>query len=470
MVDVIRKAFKRYSSYRTEVQILLLLAFLLLVISPAYNRSRASSPLKLSDLPVLSLEGFQRVLVVAPHPDDESIAAAGLIQESLAEGKEVKIVVMTLGDGQPFAPLAIQRHLGTRASDYVSMGNRRYAEALAAAEHLGVSPEQIDFLGYPDRGLMPLWLQNWKVDCPYRSVWTRSTAVPYAHVYRSNATYCGSDLLGDLAEILSDYRPDLVLIPHPNDDHPDHRATANFVRLALTLLYEQDPGYQPRILGYLVHYGYFPQPRRPGTRSSLLPPVPLSGPGTSWLRFDLDDDQIRNKQLAIRSHASQVRLLGSFLTGFARRNELFLELPMDDLSLVGYNTLPLHETGVENHPIVGTTNESLRRLLVRGADLTGWQVARLGDSLVLTADTRGQLLPGLEYRILVKTPDGETFVYTLKSTQVTQLFSSFAAHIDLAEIGDPPALGFAAEVRQGAVLDSTGWSFLVLKDAVIDGP
>jgi hypothetical protein len=192
--------------------------------------------------------------------------------------------------------------------------------------------------------------------------------------------------------------------------------------------------------------------------------VPLSGPGTRWLRLNLTDEQIINKTLAIHSHASQVRLMGSFLTGFSRRNELFLELPLDDLALVGIDILPVQETGVTNIPIAGTVNESLRRFLIRGTDLSSWQVVRAGNTLVLTANTRGHLLPGLEYRILVKTPQGETQVYTLQSTRVTRLFSSFSATIDLLEIGSPASIGFSAEVRQGAVLDRTGCPFLVLRD------
>ena len=48
-----------------------------------------------------SLEPFkkgQRVLILAPHPDDEAIACAGVIQQALKAGAKVKIVYLTNGD------------------------------------------------------------------------------------------------------------------------------------------------------------------------------------------------------------------------------------------------------------------------------------------------------------------------------------------------------------------------------------
>jgi len=42
-----------------------------------------------------------RLLIFSPHPDDESLRAAGLIQRVLKEGGKVKVVFMTNGDGFP---------------------------------------------------------------------------------------------------------------------------------------------------------------------------------------------------------------------------------------------------------------------------------------------------------------------------------------------------------------------------------
>jgi len=42
-----------------------------------------------------------RMLVVSPHPDDESLAVGGLIQAVLAAGGAVDVLLLTDGDDNP---------------------------------------------------------------------------------------------------------------------------------------------------------------------------------------------------------------------------------------------------------------------------------------------------------------------------------------------------------------------------------
>src|SRR4030095_6335023 len=42
-----------------------------------------------------------RLVVLSPHPDDETLAAGGLIQRVLQSGGKVKVVFLTSGDGYP---------------------------------------------------------------------------------------------------------------------------------------------------------------------------------------------------------------------------------------------------------------------------------------------------------------------------------------------------------------------------------
>ena len=450
---------------RLEARFFIILLLLLIGSSLAFNRSRAASHLNLSEIPLIDLTENQRLLVISPHPDDETLGAGGLIQAALAQGLEVKVVLMTNGDGQAFAPLALDYRFRTDTRYYLAHGERRQVETVEALTRLGVSEDDIFFLGYPDRRLLALWLGNWERDCPVQAVFTRAVHNPYLNSYNPLAKYCGNDVLTDIKEIISRYLPDLVVIPHPNDDHSDHRAAGNFTRLALAMQREENPEYEPTVLGYLIHYGYYPQPRGYSTLKPLLPPIPLAGEQNQWVRIDLHPDEVLTKLAALKQYPTQMRLLGKFLPSFARPNEIFINLAMTKVMPIEFTTLPLQETGVKEYPILPEpNNESTSRMMLAGADLVSWNITRLGDHLLLTANTRGKLLPGLQYRILVKTPSGETKIIKHKNPDTLPGRSSFSAKINLEELGDPNMLAFAAEVQQGLTMDRTGWYFLELKE------
>jgi hypothetical protein len=50
-------------------------------------------------LDTLRLLPNERILIIAPHPDDEVLACGGLIQQALALGDSVWVVYVTAGDG-----------------------------------------------------------------------------------------------------------------------------------------------------------------------------------------------------------------------------------------------------------------------------------------------------------------------------------------------------------------------------------
>jgi LmbE family N-acetylglucosaminyl deacetylase/glycosyltransferase involved in cell wall biosynthesis len=110
----------------------------------------------------------ERLLVLAPHPDDEVIGCGGLVALHLTEGRPVHVVVATDG---------------AQAGD----GAQREAESRAALAILGNAT--IEFLQFPDRDL-------------------------------ANAT----ELASRLRTILRDWKPDLIAVPSPLEIHPDHLA------------------------------------------------------------------------------------------------------------------------------------------------------------------------------------------------------------------------------------------------------
>ena len=112
----------------------------------------------------------ERLLVLAPHPDDEVIGCGGLVAQHLREGRAVRIVIATDG-----------AEANAGASD-------REEESRRGVAMLGDGAE-LTFLRFPDRGL--------------------------------------DERIGQqLRDVLASYRPDLILVPSPIEIHPDHFALA----------------------------------------------------------------------------------------------------------------------------------------------------------------------------------------------------------------------------------------------------
>jgi LmbE family N-acetylglucosaminyl deacetylase/glycosyltransferase involved in cell wall biosynthesis len=109
----------------------------------------------------------ERLLVLAPHPDDEVIGCGGLVAQHLRERRAVRVLVAT--DGAQAGPAATREQESRRALALLGGG------------------AEIEFLGHGDRAL-------------------DEGAAPR------------------LREELLSFRPDLVLVPSPIEIHPDHLA------------------------------------------------------------------------------------------------------------------------------------------------------------------------------------------------------------------------------------------------------
>lgn len=109
----------------------------------------------------------ERLLVLAPHPDDEVIGCGGLVAHHLRDGRPVRVVVAT--DGAQAGAADVREQESRRALDV-----------------LGATAELV-FLNFPDRTL-------------------------------------GHEASSRIREELLAFRPDLVLVPSPIEIHPDHLA------------------------------------------------------------------------------------------------------------------------------------------------------------------------------------------------------------------------------------------------------
>ncbi|HUP45007.1 MAG TPA: PIG-L family deacetylase [Thermoanaerobaculia bacterium] len=117
----------------------------------------------------------ERLLVLAPHPDDEVIGCGGLIAQHLDSGRPVRIVIATDGTRATGA--------GAESEAY---RDRREEESRQGIAALGGKAE-VHFLRVPDREL-------------------------------------DDSISAALADQLSSFRPDLICVPSPLEIHPDHLA------------------------------------------------------------------------------------------------------------------------------------------------------------------------------------------------------------------------------------------------------
>ena len=169
--------------------------------------------------PVLPrIDADTSLLVVAPHPDDETLCCAGLVQHVLAAGGTVSILWLTSGDGSALSLLMVEHRLRTDAAAARELGARRMREARAAASLLGVPAAQQLFLGYPDGGLPQLLSSN--RSAVYRAPYTQASSVPYQDALFPGHPYTGESLERDFAAVLKRVAPTMIAAPSPRGLEP----------------------------------------------------------------------------------------------------------------------------------------------------------------------------------------------------------------------------------------------------------
>jgi LmbE family N-acetylglucosaminyl deacetylase len=131
--------------------------------------------------------GPARLVVVAPHPDDEVLAAGGLMRWSAAQGHDVVLVAVTDGESS---------HQRSTAITPAALRARRAREREEALRRLGIAGLDVHRLGAPD-------------------------------------VACSAAVDRIVAGVRAAIRPgDAVVVPSPHDRHPDHVAVAAAARQA----------------------------------------------------------------------------------------------------------------------------------------------------------------------------------------------------------------------------------------------
>ena len=188
---------------------------------------------------------MNNILVFAPHFDDESIACGGTIIKHVRAGDDVSIVFMTSGNS------------GSMSHQYLSQieyGQLRKVEATAAMKVLGIT-RQSECLEL-DEGLM----------CPT------------------------PDLEKLLIAMIRRIKPDIVYVPHENENHNDHVVTYTVVTKVI----------------HCAKWKYFPHlgvnPHKVSEIRAYEVWTPMQRPN---LYVDITD-VVRDKEKAIKCYQSQL--------------------------------------------------------------------------------------------------------------------------------------------------------------------
>lgn len=309
-------------------------AFAALLVLACAHVARAADAL--TDAPALLRVGDdERLLVVAPHPDDEVLGAGGLAQRVLARGGSVDVLLVTAGDGYPDAVRGETGHAVPVPADYVAYGARRIAETRASLDALGAAGDRLRLtvLGFPDGALPRLRGEHWAEASPLRSPTTDTTGAPYGPlVVDPVAPYAGEVLLDAMTRIVREVRPTLVALPDPLDVHGDHATAGLFALAAL-----HDAHSDARVVAYLVHWPSWPpgwdtaasNPRAIADGLDLPANLPPRG-GRAALA--LAPAEIEVKREALARHATQQRQMAIYLDAFVRAREPYTLLGPGDVA------------------------------------------------------------------------------------------------------------------------------------------
>ncbi|MBB4004356.1 PIG-L deacetylase family protein [Aurantimonas endophytica] len=191
----------------------------------------------------------ERVLIVAPHPDDETLGCGGLAASLARLGRQVHTLFVTDGGASHRKSMQWPRE---------RLAAQRETEAHAALVALGLDPAATTFLRLQDAAMPPHGSPAWRA--------------------AAAAT----------ANLVDRFDPDLVLLPWRRDPHCDHRDSWRLVTEVLAQRHPRPPTLEYAI--WLDELGEADDAPRPGEMDEIA--------------FDIGA-AADAKRLAVAAHVSQ---------------------------------------------------------------------------------------------------------------------------------------------------------------------
>lgn len=412
-------------------------------------------------------EASARILVIAPHPDDDIITSAGVIYNAVKRGEPVKVVYMTNGD-----------LYGT------AIGYQREGEAVnAQVNNLGPVEDDLMFLGYPDGHLQDIYESYVTSSDRFTTSFGQSTTYGnrglgrsdyHYYMFGSHALYNRYNIVQDLQTIIQTFKPDHIYTTSEFDHHSDHATTYLLLRMALDAVASADPAYKPVLHKTIVWSGHediWPTPTDPTTYHAEIPDLSLT-PLVWANRESLDVPWVMQstylygnpKYNAVEAHVSQAGPYGSdsFIAHFVHKDEIFwTENPF------GTNQPPIVNAGSD-----ATVNEGVT-VQLNGSASTDPNNSSLTYQWTQTAGPAVTLTNATSAYPTFVAPTGLTHDQALTFQLVVNdgTFSSSADLVNIMVHAANPSPNIAPNASATASSENTANGQLAIKaiDGVIDG-
>ncbi|MCX7748790.1 MAG: PIG-L family deacetylase [Clostridia bacterium] len=226
----------------------------------------------------------ETVMIVAPHPDDETLMFAGMIEHAKNAGKKVVVVIIANGD-----------YWGSRHYDAyyrgTHFGHMRICESVDALRYLGLNvglnleadKDNVIFLGYGDsipektvydKSGQIFSTSNYNSNTKTYGLTSEDPitwpsihkngypAAPFVEVkdyhslvYGKSADYTRANLLGDIRDVITRFMPSHIYTTSHSDRLGDHAAADLFVTEAIKNIRNEMPQYAPRFYESIIHGG-----------------------------------------------------------------------------------------------------------------------------------------------------------------------------------------------------------------------
>ena len=192
------------------------------------------------------VNNVNKVMIFAPHEDDETITCSGVIKAEITNGSAIKLVMVTTGDSWD-PKIRIQR-------------------TIKSMSLLGLSKGNIIYLGYGNRIIGPAYLSKSNPKKIFVGNQGSQTygfpeigIIDYHYSkYGVHADYNRKNIFNDILDVIKSNLPEDIYMPSPMESHPDHSSTGLFVISAI-LEIKKTMDYSPAIHEYMVYKKGLPQ-------------------------------------------------------------------------------------------------------------------------------------------------------------------------------------------------------------------